>query len=346
MRLKRFSPLLMLILLAVPAFSAEPPRYLEITFLSTNDTHGRIWPFDAAANPGRALPAMPSVAGVARRATIVRQIRAQSTTPVILTDQGDVRGWTALSTAFNGEVDYDVMSRMGYDAMVPGNHEFELPTADFMRNVHSSNFPWVCANLVYKETGKYVTVPYVIRDVWGVRVALFGLTNDLPNKQPEYYKGGVETGVFMQPPIDVAARLVPELRQQADIVVLLSHLGYREDVKLAQAVPGVDAIFGGHSHSVILMPTMVKVRERTAFDLGAVPVEQAYYNGVFLGKTRMVFRRDPESGRYTLMSCRGELAKIDASIPDDPEISGVIRKWEKVRQERVKKAEAARKPAQ
>jgi 2',3'-cyclic-nucleotide 2'-phosphodiesterase (5'-nucleotidase family) len=257
----------------------------------------------------------------------------------MLTDQGDVRGWTALSTAFNGAVDIDVMNRLGYDAMVPGNHEFEWPKADFLRNVQESHFPWVCANLIYKDSGKYVTVPYVIRDVWGARVAIFGLTNDWPIKQPEYYKGAPELGVFIQPPAEVAASIVPELRQKADIVILLSHLGYREDVKLAQTVPGIDLILGGHSHSAILTPTMVKVRERTAFDMGVVPVEQAWYNGVYLGKTRTIFRRDPASGRYTLMSCRGELIKIDSSIPDDPEVSGVIREWESVRQANVEKAQ-------
>lgn len=342
MQIKRTLSLI-LILLAVPAFSAEQPRYLEITFLSTNDTHGRMWAFDIPPDPAKNYPGEKSVSGAARRATVVRQVRAQSTTPVILTDSGDVRGWTALATAFNGAVDFDVMNRMGYEAMVVGNHEFEWHPPEFHRNREASNFPWLCANVVYKDTGKLLLELYVIRDVWGVRVAFFGLTNDLIEKQPDYYKGAGELGVKWVQYTDAAAKLVPELRKKADIVVLLSHLGYREDVKLAQDVPGIDIILGAHSHSTIRTPTMVKVGERTAYDRGAVPVVQAGEHGRYVGKTRTVFRRDPQSGRYTLMSCDGELVKIDSSIPEDPEISGVIQRWEALRQANIKKAEAAKK---
>lgn len=342
MQIKRTLSLI-LILLAVPAFSAEQPAYLEITFLSSNDTHGRMWPFDLAPVPAKNYAGEKGVSGAARRATVVRRIRAQSTTPVILTDSGDVRGWTALATAFDGALDFEVMNRLGYEAMVVGNHEFEWHPPDFHRNREASDFPWVCANVVYKDTGKLLLEPYVIRDVWGVRVAFFGLTNDLIEKQPDYYKGAGALGVKWVPYTDAAARLVPELRQKADIVVLLSHLGYREDLKLAQDVPGIDLILGAHSHSTIHTPTMVKVSERTAYDRGAVPVVQAGEHGRYLGKTRTVFRRAPESGRYTLMSCVGELIKIDSSIPDDPEIDALIREWEAVRQANVKKAEAAKK---
>lgn len=338
---------LLLILLAVPASSAEQPRYLEITFLSTNDLHGKSWPFDIPPDPAKNYPGIKDVGGAARRATVVRQIRSQARTPVMLVDCGDVFGWTALSQGFRGALDFEIMNRLGYDAMVIGNHEFEWQPHEFHRNWEASKFPWLCANVVYKDTGKLFADPYVIRDVGGVRVALFGLTNDLIEKQPDYYKGAGALGVKWLPYTEAAAKLVPELRKKADIVVLLSHLGYREDVKLAQDVPGIDIILGAHSHSTILTPTMVKVGERTAYDRGAVPVVQAGEHGRYLGKTRTVFRRDPESGRYTLMSCRGELVPLDASIPADPEIDGLIREWEAVRKAReAKKAEAEKKAAQ
>jgi len=327
----------MLILLAAQASSAELPRYLEITFLSTNDQHGKVWPFSIPPDPAKNYAGLKNVGGAARRATIVRQIRAQSAAPVMLVDSGDVRGWTPLSTAFNGALDFEIMNRLGYEAMAIGNHEFEWLPPDFHRNRRASNFPWICANVVHKDTGEPLADPYVVRDVGGVRVAFFGLTNDLIDKQPDYYKGMGALGVKWTPYTDVAAKLVPEMRRKADIVVLLSHLGYREDVKLAQTVPGIDIILGGHSHSTILTPTMVSVAEPTAFYKGKVPVAQAGYHGIYLGKTRAIFRRDPESGRYTLMSCKGELIPIDSSIPEDPEIDRLIREWEAIRKAREAK---------
>lgn len=331
MKCKRIIPCIVLLILAASALVAQTktPRYLEITFLSTNDLHTKLWPFTIAANPAKNTPEMKDVGGAARRATVIRKVRSEMRTPVLLTDAGDIKGWTAFSSAYHGKADVAVMNALGYDVMALGNHEFEWHPSDTSRNLKESEFPWICANIVYAKTGELFTQPYIIREVEGVQIAFFALINTLPSSQPNYYKGATELGLKVLNATETAAKLVPELRQKADIVVLISHLGYRADVQLAKDVPGIDLILGGHSHSVILHPTLVPVAQPTAFYLGAVPVEQAGYYGIYLGQTKVVFHKDRDNGHYTLMNCKGELIPIDSSIPDDPEITALIQDFQK-----------------
>ncbi len=275
------------------------------------------------ADPAGKRPAMPDVGGMARIATIINQVRTEKQTPVLVVDSGDTTyGSGALARTFRGGSIVAVMNAIGYDAMVPGNHDFQWHSGDLLRNHRESAFPWVCANIVYKDTGKLFTEPYVIKEIGEVKVAIFGLTNNLVEKQPNIYYSGPELGLKALNPTEVASKLVPELRKNADIVVLLSHLGFGADKALAKAVPGIDIILGGHTHTLLSKPEMTSVGQPTAFWLGAVPITQAWYYGVYIGKTQLIFRLDRNTDRYTLMSCKGELVPINNSIPDDPKIAG------------------------
>lgn len=317
---------LLVFVIAGSAFSADyQPRFLEITFLSTNDLHAHDMPFTLPADVKANRAAIPDLGGIARIAAIVNRTRAEMNTPVVLTDSGDTtHGYTALPKAYHGASTVAAMNAMDYVAMEPGNHEFQWHSPDTLRNHKDSTFPWICANLVYKDTGKLYLEPYIIREIGGVRVAFFGLITDLVNTSP--YLARQELGLVQIPAVDVAKKLVPELRQKADIVVLLSHLGRGPDVALAQAVPGIDIILGGHSHSVLRTPQMVKVGEPGAYSLNQVPVVQAGYHGLYMGRTKLIFHRNAD-GRYTLMSCKGDLVTIDKTIPDDPAIAKIFSDW-------------------
>lgn len=328
MKLRHILVCLILCAIAGSAFSADyQPRYLEITFLTTNDLHAHDMPFTLPADTKNNRPAVPDIGGLARIATIVNRTRAEMRAPVVLADSGDTtHGYTALPKAYHGASTIAAMNAMGYVALEPGNHEFQYHSSDTLRNLKDSKFPWVCANMVYKDTGKTFVEPYIIREIGGARVAFFGLTNNLPKIQPKTYLAAPELGLDVLPAVDVAKKLVPELRRKADIVVLLSHLGRGADVSLAQAVPGIDIILGGHSHSFIRTPQMVPVGQPSAFSLGTVPVVQAGYHGLDMGKTKVIFHRGAD-GRYTLMSCKGDLITIDETIPDDPGIAKILADW-------------------
>ncbi len=167
---------------------------------------------------------------------------------------------------------------MGYDVMAPGNHDFQWPSVDTLRNLRASRFPWVCANLIEEKTGKPLLEPCVVREIGGVRVAFFGLIPPRSRGTSRLYKATHELGLKVVDPIETARRLVPEIRRSADIVILLSHLGVNVDEKL----PGV---FLGSMLSLEGIRTAAgpprdgSVGTPTATSLGAVPVVQAFQWG-------------------------------------------------------------------
>lgn len=320
-------PLCILLIIATSVFAGAQPEYVKLTLLSTNDLHAHIWPFNHPDTLVGRIPHTKNVGGVARRAWYVNRVRAEATWPVLLLDSGDTTySGSPFSKAFHGLVDIDVMNAMDYIAMAPGNHDFQYPAEHTLNNLKASRFPWISANFVEEKTGKPFLPPYIIREYDGLRVAFLGLITSLANAQG--YKATHELGLRQIDAIEVASKLVPELRKQADIIVCLSHLGWAEDAKLAKAVPGIDIILGGHSHSRCVTPRMVSVGTPTAYWIGAVPVVQAYCHGSEMGHTDVIFRRDPKTGSYTLMSCKGTLVSLDSSVPDDPAIARLVERWE------------------
>jgi len=316
------------ILLAVSlSAGAQQPSFLELTLLTTNDLHANLVPFNQPETLAGKIPQTKNVGGAARKATYINRVRSESEWPVLLLDSGDTTfGWTRLARAFHGAADVEVLNAMGYVAMEPGNHDFQWESADTLRNLNASKFPWICANLIDEKTGKLFLTPYTIREYCGVRIAFFGLITSMVNDPP--YKAARELGLHQVDGIETAKKLVPELRQNADIVICLSHLGVYQDQKLAKAVPGIDIILGGHSHTRLPHPTMVPVGTPTATSLAAVPIVQAFLWGSEMGKTDVIFYRDPTTGAYSLMSCKGELISVDSSLPDDPAISQLIQSYE------------------
>jgi len=321
-------PIAILLALVGPlACSADQPRYLELTILTTNDLHANLVPFDHPDNLKGKAPVLKGVGGAARRATIVNRVRAESTCPVLLLDSGDTTyGNSKLAKAFHGAPDIAVLNAMNYDAMAPGNHEFQWPSVDTLRNIRDSRFPWVCANLCDEKTGKLFFEPYVIRDIEGVRVAFLGLISQLVNSPP--YKARIELGLTATEPIEAAKKIVPEIRQKADIVICLSHLGVSIDQTLARTVPGIDIILGGHSHTRLARPILVPSSTPTASCLGAVPIVQAFLWGSEMGETQVIFHRDELTGAYSLMSCKGDLISLDKSVPDDSAIAALINSYQ------------------
>lgn len=204
----------------------------KITLLHTNDMHGF---FNEGKYDGM---------GAAKLKTVFDMYDADKT---LILDGGDATQGHNLVTLSKGEKAIDIMNALGYDAMTVGNHEFDYGQAQLEKNVSMADFPVVAAN-VKKDGVDYLT-PYVIKEVDGVKVAIFGLAT------PETtYKSHPDNsaGLTFESPTSVAAALVPTLEGMADVVVCLAHLGdegtYTSE-SVANAAPGIDVIIDGHSHS-------------------------------------------------------------------------------------------------
>lgn len=248
------------------AWAASPDPV--ITILHTNDTHSRIDPFPEGAgrNAGRA--------GAARRATLIDTIRRENPNTLLL-DAGDVFQGTPYFNLYKGELDFKVMSALGYDVMTIGNHDFDAGLDGLENAMKFANFEFVSANYDFSRTSLAGRInPNTIRQIGPVRVGIFGLGVALKGLVPD----ALCKDVVYRDPFETAKQQVKYLRSEAgcDLVIGLSHLGNRGygdqpgDRALAQEVPGCDLIIGGHSHTFMDEPTRIRHgdRETLVFQVG------------------------------------------------------------------------------
>ncbi|WP_299834103.1 metallophosphatase [uncultured Tenacibaculum sp.] len=271
--------------LTLPAFTEKKQRH--ITILHTNDTHSHIEPFKPShrryANQG----------GVARRATLVEQIRKENPNTLLL-DAGDIFQGTPYFNYFGGEIEFKLMSMLKYDVATLGNHDFDNSIDGFYKQLPNAKFDFVCANYDFKNTVLDTHVkPYKILIKDGIKIGIFGLGIELEglvNKQ--LYK---ETKYLN--PVEIAQDITNELKneQKCDLIICLSHLGYYyknnpdkiSDLNLAKVTKNIDLIIGGHTHTFLPKPTIVK-----NLDDKNMLINQVGAYGVNVGRVDFYFDED------------------------------------------------------
>lgn len=321
--------------LAVSAFGVmaqDAPRDVRLTFLHTNDTHGHLLPFSypEVASPTSMVSlvkARRDIGGAARRATLIKRIKQQNTHTTLTVDAGDICDGTPFSTEYHGDADIAAMNAIGYDFACPGNHEYNTTPAQVRKMIADAKFPLLSANTTVKETGKLLYTPYVIKNVDGVNIAFFGLLTFEARTYP-----AAREAYEMEPPIETAKKLVPELKKKADIVVAVTHIGVETDIELAAAVPQIDVIIGAHSHTLVpkplLIPHPTDLRRNSIH--GTLIVQDHQWGGS-LGKLDLTLHKEPDEA-WTISKYDGELIPVTANIPEDSETAAVVAKfWEPIK---------------
>ena len=230
-------------------FPAPVQGTVKLTVLHTNDHHGRFW----KNNDGEY--------GLAARKTLIDAVRAEVKAAgghTLLLDGGDINTGIPESDTQDAEPDFKGMKLLGYDAMALGNHEFDKPLPVLAKQMQWAGFPMMSAN-IYKN-GERLYKPYEIFDRGGLKIAVLGLTTDDTKKMTDPAN---TVGLEFRKPADEAAKLVPELRRQAHVVIAATHMGHYTngnagvnapgDVEMARQVNGLDMIVGGHSQNPVCM---------------------------------------------------------------------------------------------
>jgi len=271
--------------ITLPSFIAKKQRH--ITILHTNDTHSHIEPFKANHNR------FPNGGGVARRATLIEQIRQENENTLLL-DAGDIFQGTPYFNYFGGELEFKLMSILKYDVATIGNHDFDNSIEGLYKQLPNAKFDFVSANYDFKNTVLDTHVkPYKILHKDGLKIGVFGLGIELEGLVgKKMYK---ETGYLN--PIEITQDITRQLKQeeQCDLIICLSHLGYYyknnpdkvSDLTLAKATKDIDLIIGGHTHTFLPKPTIVKNA-----DGKNTLVNQVGAYGVNLGRIDFYFDED------------------------------------------------------
>lgn len=271
----------------------------EIILLHTNDIHGHLREFAVGD---------ATMGGLHRLAGLVDAYRAVHPGRVLWLDGGDTWHGTNPVNFSQGASMVEVLSAAGLDAMVLGNHDFNYGIETLRRRVEEARFPVLAANVVTAE-GELLVGATALLDAGGLKVGVLGLsTQDTPFTT---HPGNV-AGLRFDDPVEVAGRLVPQLAAEADLVVALTHLGYESDRELALAVPGIDVIVGGHSHTLLAQPVKV----------GETLIVQAHEWGKYLG----VLRLTVDGGE--VIAYEGGLVPITPEIPGNERLAQLIAGWE------------------
>ncbi len=268
--------------LSLSSFKTLDTKHL--TILHTNDVHSYIDPFPTNH------PKNPNMGGVARRAALIENIRKENPN-VLLLDAGDIFQGTPYFNYYGGELEFKLMSMMKYDLATIGNHDFDNGIEGLYNQLPNANFEFVSANYDFKNTIMDGHVKsYKIFNKGGIKVGVFGLGIGLDGLVDK--KNFKET--LYNDPIDVSQDMARILKQEqkCDLVICLSHLGYKykdepdkmSDTKLATLTKNIDLIIGGHTHTFLDKPTVLKNIEGKE-----VLVNQVGCYGVNLGRIDFYF---------------------------------------------------------
>jgi 5'-nucleotidase len=259
--------------------------FVKLTILHTNDVHSRIDPFpmDGSRNAGKG--------GVAPRAALINKIRAEERN-VLLLDAGDIFQGTPYFNYWGGELEIKMMSMMGYDASIMGNHDFDNGIEGFVKQLPHANFSILNANYDFTDTpmeGK--SKSYQIFHKEGLKIGVYGLGIELTGLVNPQQFGNTK---YLDP---IAKALEMEkflkLNQKCDLVICLSHLGFKyqenkvSDIVLAQSIYHTDLIIGGHTHTFLNTPESVKNKSGNE-----TLVNQVGFAGINLGRIDFSFSRN------------------------------------------------------
>ncbi len=252
----------------------------HIVILHTNDTHSQIDPNEADASYN------PNMGGVLRRDVAIEQIKAENEN-VILVDAGDFVQGTPYFNFFKGDVEIQMMNKLGYDVAVLGNHEFDngIDALEYM--LKQAEFPFIAANydLTDSKLNQYVS-PTVILDKAGVKIGFIGLASPPEDLISKKNFEGIKT----IDPVEAANKYALQLKEDGcDYIIVLSHLGYNKndntgDRMIALQTENVDLIIGGHSHT--LLKEEVELKNKAG---KTVRIVQAGSRGERLGRIDMTF---------------------------------------------------------
>jgi 5'-nucleotidase len=318
----RTTPLAAVLAATSALFAAGAAQAFTLHVLHFNDWHSRIESINAFDSTCSAEDetAGECFGGAARLYTAINSSRDEIEAGggnVIVLEAGDVFQGSLFFTAYQGQVEAEMLNRIGIDAMVYGNHEFDLGPEALAKFIETAEFPVLSGNVDVSKDNLLAPLAedHVVLDVGGEKVAILGATTP---ETAEISSPGA-TVAFLDPVEYLTGKVAELAGEGVDKVIVLSHLGVPDDVRVAESVPGIDLIVGGHSHTLFSgtvegapykYPLMVD-----GPDGHPVPIVQAGSYSKYLGDVALTF---DDQGVVT--EAVGDTMALDAAVTPDPDI--------------------------
>ncbi|WP_179379545.1 bifunctional metallophosphatase/5'-nucleotidase [Jannaschia marina] len=307
--------------LALTAGTAAADGHAAYTLhiLHINDLHSRIEPinrFDSTCS-AEDDAAGECFGGVARVKTFIDAKRAElEGENLIVLDAGDQFQGSLMYTTFKGDVEAEMMNAIGFDAMAVGNHEFDDGPEQLAEFSGEVEVPIISGNLDLSQSdvlGDEQVADHIILEVGGERI---GIVSALATDTTETSSPG--PNVIFQDEIEALQADVDALTEEGVTkIIALTHVGLPKDREIAEGVTGLDAIVGGHSHT--LLSNTEEDTPSYPTEVNGVPIVQAYAYSKYVGHLTLEF--DAEGN---VLSATGDTSLLDASVTPDEEIAARI----------------------
>lgn len=283
----------------------------RITILHSNDIHGKFT--GETGEDGKLRGSMAQVAG------LVAQTKKDNPNTLYCI-AGDVFQGSLIDTDYQGLSTIDILNLIDIDVMSLGNHELDYGISHMLFAGRYANFAVINANFIVKSNRKHLFKPYYMVEIDGVIVLFIGLlTEDIIDQTRA--EGLVGRYVTVADAKDEIRRTYSKLAgkgRKADVVILLTHIGWEADLELARSLEGefdVDIIIGGHSHTYIDEPVVEN----------GILVLQCGFENTHIGKLEFVYNKTTD----TVEECSWEMIPVDEDhCPTDKYVSAMINTYE------------------
>jgi len=241
---------LLVFFVAIFAYAEELPqdKPYKLTIIHISDSHGHILNFGDKENPGVASP-------IGILVNKVREDAKKDGSTVLFFHSGDLNTGIPESDILNAKPDIDALNLLGLDAMNVGNHEFDKPAKVLKEQEKEAHFPFLSANASYIHGKDKLAQPYIIKDIDGHKVCIFGLlTSDRTVFTPARLKN-----INIDDPYTASKEVIQHFPKGC-FIIALSHLGVSllsddgGDLGLVRTNPEINVVLGGHTHVTFRKP--------------------------------------------------------------------------------------------
>ena len=280
-------------------------RKTSLAVLQMNDSHAYFDLHQEIFWQGGQAVYRPS-GGYARIATFVKQLRADNAGRVLFCDCGDTFHGTFPALKTQGQAMVPVLNALGIDAMT-AHWEFAYGPEIFRKRASELRFPTLALNVYDQTTKKLIFPPYCVKEIGGLRIGLIGAASNIIDKtMPPSFSEGLEFTLGRKELPSIIDVL--HTQEKADLIILVSHLGFPQDMKLLSEVSGIDICLSGHTHNRLDQPVIQ----------GKTLVMQSGCHGSFLGCLEL----ELEGNR--IVDYRHRLIEVEAKTTPDPEVEEII----------------------
>ncbi len=277
----------------------------SLTIVQLNDCHAYIDLHQELFWQGDQAVYRPA-GGYARIATLVQAMRAASRGRMLFCDCGDTLHGTYPALKTQGQALIPILNALGLDAMT-AHWDFAYGPATFKQRTAELNYPMLAINVYDQATKERFFPPYRVKEMEGLRIGLVGIASNIVDKtMPPSFSEGLRFTLGR----DELPTIIQVLHTEAkvDLIVLISHLGFPQDMKLLSEVPGIDVCLSGHTHNRLAQPVLQ----------GKTLVIQSGCHGSFLGHLVL----ELEGGR--IVNYRHQLVEVTANTIPDPAVNGLV----------------------